>query len=165
MKRYSEQRKNAVLQKILDPEGVSIAALSLEEGISRWTLYDWRKQSLGGEPPLPDKGRRSDTLSAEAKFAIVVETATLPEAELSQYCRERGLYPEHIKTWKQAFIEGIAPGGRSPLADRTALQNERKRSKSLERELNRKEKALAEAAALLVLRKKAKAIWGEDEDE
>lgn len=86
------------------------------------------------------------------------------EAELSTYCRQRGLYPDQIKQWRQA-CEQANDWDRS---QNRRLQNTRKldhqRIKQLERELGRKEKALAETAALLVLRKKAQAIWGEAGD-
>ena len=159
---YSEERRNAVIQKMLSPECTSIAQLARAEGISKWTLYDWRKQAIEGEQWVPKQDKPADKLSADTKFAIVVETATLSEAELSQYCRERGLFPEQIKAWKQDFIKGSAPEQAKGTAQ---LQKERKRIKELEQELRRKEKALAETAALLVLRKKANAIWGKDEDE
>lgn len=162
MNQYPEERRNAVTQKMLSPECTSIAQLARDEGISKWTLYDWRKQAIEGEQLMPKQDQPADKLSADAKFAIVVETATLSEAELSQYCRERGLFPEQIKAWKQAFIKGSASDQGKGTAE---LQKERKRIKELEQELRRKEKALAETAALLVLRKKANAIWGKDEDE
>lgn len=162
MNQYPEERKNAVIQKMLSPERPSIAQLARTEGISKWTLYDWRRQAIEGEPCVPEQDKPTDKLSVNAKFAIVVETATLSEAELSQYCRERGLFPEQIKAWKHDFINGVTA---EQSKGSTELHKERKRVKELERELRRKEKALAETAALLVLRKKANAIWGKDEDE
>jgi hypothetical protein len=94
----------------------------------------------------------------------VVESIVMNEAELSTFCRQRGLYPEQIKQWRQA-CEQANDWDRS---QNRRLQDVRKtdqqRIKQLERELSRKERALAETAALLVLRKKAQAIWGEAED-
>lgn len=159
---YSEERKNAVIQKMLSPECTSITQLARSEGISRWTLHAWRRQAIEGKTRVPKQDKSADKLSREAKFAIIVETATLSEAELSQYCRERGLFPEQVKAWKQDFIQGVAA---EPVKGASERQKERKRIKELEQELRRKDKALAETAALLVLRKKADAIWGKDEDE
>lgn len=102
--------------------------------------------------------------SAEQKFAVVLETAVLSEAELSEYCREKGLYPEQAKQWKQDCIAR----NQTPAQARKQLAQERKedkkRIKELERELKRKDAALAETAALLVLRKKLNAYWGIDEE-
>ena len=93
---------------------------------------------------------------------MVVETAALSEVERGEYCRKRGLYPEHLQAWRRACEQanrGIpSPGG----GERSA---ERRRIRELEAELRRKDKALAETAALLVLRKKARAIWEEAEAE
>ena len=92
---------------------------------------------------------------------MVVETAALSETERGEYCRKRGLYPEQLEAWRrtceQANASQAAPRPKHDTADQ-------RRIRELERELSRKEKALAEAAALLVLRKKAQAIWGEGED-
>jgi transposase-like protein len=164
MFRYSEERKNAIVQKMLPPISMAVPDLAHAEGLSTKTLYRWRREANSGSVCVTKKGS-TEQLSAEAKFAIVVETATLSEHELGQYCRERGLFPEQIKGWKQAFIQGAQPDSKQLKADKEALGKARQRSKELERELRRKDKALAETAALLVLRKKANAIWGEGEDE
>ena len=96
---------------------------------------------------------------------IVVENASLNEAELAEYARKKGLYVEQIKAWKDACMN--ANGGIAKEAARLnrELKDSQKERKKLEKELLRKEKALAEAAALLVLSKKANAIWGDPEDE
>ena len=86
------------------------------------------------------------------------------ETELAEYARKKGLYVEQIKGWRDACMN--ANGGIAKEAARLnrELKESQKQRKKLERELQRKEKALAEAAALLVLRKKANAIWGDPED-
>ena len=101
---------------------------------------------------------------AEAKLAAVIETATFSEVELSQYCREKGLYPEQVKAWRKACLDGQTVAMRQSQSERVQTKVDRKRIRDLERELNRKEKALAEAAALLVLRKKLNTLWGDDGD-
>nr|VFK11813.1 MAG: Transposase [Candidatus Kentron sp. LPFa] len=154
MIQYPEERKNAVIRKMLAPQNTPVLELSRLEGISKWTLYTWRKQAIGENHPASKSSRASGGLSAETKFAIVVETATLSEEELGRYCRERGLFGEKIKSWKQSFIQGVASSSEQSKLEKTDLQKERKRNKELEQELHRKEKALAETAALLVLRKK-----------
>jgi hypothetical protein len=80
------------------------------------------------------------------------------EAERAEYARRKGLYVEQIAVWTLACRDA-----NGALVERPEGRADKKRIHELERELNRKEKALAEAAALLVLRKKAQAIWG-DED-
>ena len=91
MKRYSVERKAAVLWKMLPPLNLSVTELAQQEGISDWTLYHWRKQAMAGGDMSAVSKRKSEGWSAESKLAAVVETALLSEVELSQYCREKGL--------------------------------------------------------------------------
>lgn len=86
------------------------------------------------------------------------------ESELASYCRTRGLFPEQIRQWRQACEEANEPQGARSKAPREVIHGDKKRIKELERELKRKDRALAETAALLVLRKKAQAIWGDEEE-
>lgn len=94
---------------------------------------------------------------------MVVETAALNEAQLDEYCRKRGLYPEELQRWRQSCEQANAQA--KPRRAPAETRREAHRIQALERELRRKDKALAETAALLVLRKKAEAIWGQDEDD
>jgi len=89
----------------------------------------------------------------------------LNEAELSTYCRKRGLYPEQIRQWREACEQANDWDRNQNKRLKEFRKVDGRRIKDLERELIRKEKALAETAALLVLRKKAQAIWGDNEDE
>ena len=103
--------------------------------------------------------------SSQDKFMVVLETANLTEIEFSEYCREKGIYPEQVKEWKEACINANDNAREKSTKVGKELRVERKEKEKLEKELARKEKALAEAAALLVLRKKADAIWGTDEED
>ena len=165
MPRYSEERKAAVLKKLLPPNNESVSTVSREEGISEPTLYNLRLQAREQGLPVPGSGKQTDDWSAEAKFAVLVETATLTEDELSEYCRSKGLYPEQVGSWKALFMEGLQLAGNQQHQKHRESKQDKKRIKELERELKRKEKALAEAAALLVLRKKLNALWEESEDD
>ena len=165
MKRYSEERKAAVLRKLLPPLNMTVAEVSRQEGISDVTLYAWRSRVRAEGVPVPGAGKVSDDWSAEAKLAMVIETAGLSEIELSQYCREKGVYVAQVKAWREAALEGQQVAQVSRQAERSQARQDQKRIKQLERELQRKDRALAEAAALLVLSKKAEAIWGKDEED
>ena len=105
------------------------------------------------------KARRPLDWAAEEKLNAVLEYEKLEEEERGKYLREKGLYAVHIERWKQELVEGLKSRKSSKKDPRD------KRIKELEKELRRKEKALAETAALLVLKKKAQAIWGDGEDE
>ncbi|WP_303292373.1 IS3 family transposase [Marinobacter sp. SS5-14b] len=160
MPRYSEERKAAVLAKLSPPHSMTVAALARQEGISDQTLYNWRTQAREEGRPVPGSKAKSDQWSAEAKLATVIETAALSEEELSQYCREKGLYPEQVRRWKEESLQGFQRSAEREKQLRKKSQSDQKQIKKLERELRHKEKALAETAALLVLRKKLDGALG-----
>ena len=94
-----------------------------------------------------------------------LETAALSEIELSEYCRRKGLYPEQVQQWRQACILGQQSARTLQQAEKAQAKADKKRIRQLEQELRRKDKALAEAAALLILQKKLDAYWSNvDED-
>ena len=165
MKHYSEERKAAVLRKMLSPDSISVAELAEQEGITRATLYYWRKQAIARGVMSAVSKKGAEEWSAESRLAAVIGTALLSEVELSEYCREKGLYPDQIKAWKQACIAGQQTASQQKQAESAQARADQKRIRELERELQRKEKALAEAAALLILRKKLNALWGSDTEE
>lgn len=165
MPHYASERKAALLKKLLPPINLSVAELARQEGISEATLYNWRKQAKLEGNAVPGEKKVPDDWPAEAKFAVVVETATLSELELSEYCRSKGLYPEQVKAWRQACIAGQRSSREQQVSEQAQARADKKRIKELERELKRKEKALAEAAALLILRKKLRAYLGDDSED
>ena len=156
---YSPELKESLLRRMLPPNNESISKIAREEGISEQTLRNWRDKARANGIAAPDDWSTQD------KFLIVVETASMNETELAEYARKKGLYIEQIKAWKDACMN--ANGGIAKEAARLnrELRDSEKERRKLERELARKEKALAETAALLVLRKKADAIWGDPEEE
>lgn len=165
MPRYSPERKEALLKKLLPPYNLSVAEVARQEGISDATLYAWRKQAKSGGAAVPGDQTLTDNWSAETKLAVVIETAIFSEIELSEYCRRKGLYPQQVKAWKAACLAGQQSSKVQQQSERDQAKADKKRIRQLERELHRKEKALAEAAALLVLRKKLNAYWGDDSED
>lgn len=109
---------------------------------------------------LPDQASDSEGWSSQDKFNAVLESAALSEVELAEYCRRRGLYPEQLRRWRTSCEQANAQSQSAARQEADALKAERRRTRDLERELRRKNAALAETAALLTLRKKARAIWG-----
>ena len=159
----SKERRAAVIAKMPPPLSVSIPVLSRQEGISEATLYKWRGEARAQGRLAPDAGDAPSGWTSRDKFAAVVETAALNAEALAAYCRERGLYPAQIAAWRAA-CEQANDWAQETAAEQSRLsRGDRKRVRELERELARKEKALAETAALLTLRKKAAAIWGEED--
>lgn len=162
---YSKEYRDSILRRMLPPNSESIPKIAKEEGIPEQTLRNWQSKARKNGYAVPCTEALPEDWSTQDKFLIVVETASLNESELAEYARKKGLYVEQIKGWRDACMN--ANGGIAKEAARLnrELKESQKQRKKLERELQRKEKALAEAAALLVLRKKANAIWGAPEDE
>jgi len=166
MKHHSPERREAILQKMAPPHNMTVPELAQQEGIAPATLYNWRKLAREKGHILPSRSARPDQWTSQEKFRVVLETASMSEAELSAYCREKSLYPEQVEQWREACLSANADAAERERHAHQANKKERQRVKQLEKELQRKEKALAETAALLVLSKKAEAIWGtQDEDE
>jgi transposase len=165
MRRYSDEFKEQIVRKMMPPNAMSVAQVHRETGISEPTLYTWRNKYRAEGHGVPADPSNPENWSGADKLAIVIESAALNEQALSEYCRRKGLYPEQIARWKEAAIAGNDGAERLSQSERRELQDERKKSRKLQKELKRKDKALAEAAALLVLQKKAQAIWGDDGDD
>ena len=161
MNTYSKELKENIIVRMFPPNNVSVPELMRETGIPKDTLYTWRSKARKDMPLVqssPTKG-----LSNEEKFNIVLETATLNELELGKYCRRKGVFPQMIEVWKDAFKQGDIY--RDPKKDQATILKQKKEIKRLGSDLRRKEKALAEAAALLVLQKKIQSLWENQEDE
>lgn len=158
--KYPEERKANILKKLQPPYSRTIAQLADEEGISIATLYLWRKQARAAGQLMPDDVADPEGWSSRDKFNAVLETASLSEQELAEYCRRKGLYPEQIRRWRAQCEKANAMSREADRKESESLREERKRSKALERELRRKEKALAETAALLTLRKQPRRSGG-----
>lgn len=164
-KRYSKKRREAILKKMLPPESKTIAEIALEEGISTGTLYNWRNAARAEGRLIPDGDATPEGWTSRDKFAAVLETAALNQEQLAEYCRKRGLFPERIQQWREACEDANDWDHLQSKKLHESRKTDRQRMKELESDLRRKEKALAETAALLVLSKKVAAIWGEGEDE
>jgi transposase len=165
MSRYSQELKESVLKRMMPPRNQSVAELSRETGITETTLYNWRSEARRAGAVMPGGGKRKvEQWDSPAKFAVVLETASLGEEALSEYCRSKGLYVEQIRQWRAACEQANARNDAVAASQEQQRKSDRRRIKDLERELHRKEKALAEAAALLVLAKKYRALPPPDED-
>ncbi len=161
---YSKEFKDSVIQRMMPPNAISVSSLVKETGVSDSALYKWRKEYRNQGIAVPADSRNPESWSSEDKLAVVFETMPLNEADLSEYCRSKGLYVEQIEQWKQAALSGYQRPVKTTKYKAYDHKKEQKKIKKLEAELKRKEKALAETATLLVLSKKCQAIWGVSEE-
>ena len=157
MARYGKSFKARAVARLLPPESSGVAEVSREIGVSVETLERWRSQALAA-----GSGERSWT--AVARLEAVISTASMDEAARSAWCREQGIFPSELERWRVSATQALS----APEEARASPQETRRdhrRIKELERQLRRKDKALAETAALLVLSKKLTAIFEEGADE
>lgn len=153
---------------MVGPGKLSASALSKEVGVAQPTLSLWLKSAgrvsavSDDEKPKPKpKVMRPEAWTPQKKLAAVMEAARLSDAELGAWLRREGLTEEHLRQWRDA-LEERASAVFEPREPRVSAES-RRRVLELERELKRKDKALAETAALLVLQGKVQALWaGED---
>lgn len=165
-KQHPIEVKESVLKRLEEPTNESVPKIAKELNIPKSTIYQWlRDENQKKDPSITQGNKPSTKWSSEDKFHVVLETYTLTEEELAAYCRRKGIYVDDIKSWREQCLKANTKVLNDPQEIKEELREEKKRTKTLERELRFKEKALAETAALLVLRKKAQAIWGEPEDE
>jgi transposase len=162
---YSKELKNSIIVKMLPPHNQSIAQIHKETGIPEGTLKKWRTETRQKGFAAPAGEQQSERWSTQDKFLIVVETATLSEVELSEYCRKKGLYVEQVKAWQDNCMQANGGVAKELALSRKREKQKEKELKQVKKELHLKEAALAGTAALLVLRKKAQAIWGDEDGE
>jgi transposase-like protein len=160
MTTYPEEFKAKIIAQMLPPHNRHIPDLACETGIPQDTLYNWRiKQQRRTEAVVTKTTAEPDRLSSQDKFHLVVESAALNEQELGEFCRRRSVFPEQLASWREACSgANEVRQGRKDSADDRKLAH---RNAELESELRRMEKALAEAAALLMLQKKVRDLWAE----
>ena len=145
------------MARLLPPESAALELVAREVGIGAGTLERWREDAQS----RPARGR---AWTAGARLEAVITTAAMGEAGKSAWCREHGLYPSELDKWRASCTAALtAP--EEARASPQATRQDRKRIKELERDLLRKDRALAETAALLVLSKKVAVIFNKGEDE
>ncbi|MEX1027028.1 MAG: hypothetical protein WD049_03335 [Candidatus Paceibacterota bacterium] len=153
--RYSTDVKRTVMEKLLRPDGPGVPAMSVEFGIPTGTLYNWASRARNGSMSRNRKMSGKRTLGE--KMTFVLEGRGLPDEKLGLWLREKGIHEDQLKVWEQEIDTALIEHEKQP-----ARENEyRQHLKELERDLRRKEKALAEMTAIAVLKKKLEAMWEE----
>ena len=154
---YTTEEKIKIISETEAPLNKTVVQIAQVTGIKTTTLYTWKRKYINNHSNSKIKER----YNKEQRFHFIVEAVSLNEHELGEYCRKKGIHPDELTKWKKEFL---SPETKSESL-KDDLQAERKKSKKLEKQLRRKEKALAEAAALLVLEKKLQAIWEDNEED
>lgn len=159
---YSFTFKETVVKRALqsdDPQKL----IAKDAGIGYSTLQKWLRQyRQHADTPIPQNEKRPKDWSAEERLNALIETAPMTPQEKAAWCRQKGLYSHQLDQWRQHIVAG--KGVKESARSSTASRQLRAENNALKKELRRKDKALAETSALLVLKKKAYLIWGDGED-
>lgn len=153
-----------MLSKALQPEA-NVSEIARRAGIPKGTLFSWVAQASVEAMSSRGKKKRgrprtSMKRSAEEKLRLLTEAAGLRDEELGAFLRKEGLHEADLAELRDVVLASLAPAKRSHGLTPSQVELQR-----LKRELVRKEKALAETAALLVLSKKYRAIMGDEDDD
>lgn len=158
---YSEAFKEQALRKVFSRGHRTVQAVAAELNLSVFTLKGWmKKTSQNDHSRVARKEKRPQDWRPQERLLALRESHGLTGEALNAWCRERGLFAHHLEQWQAEFCRAgdLSSSG----ADAQALRTLKEENQRLQRELRRKEKALAEAAALLVLEKKFRALLGEE---
>jgi transposase-like protein len=164
-----------MIRRMTGPNAISAGALSLEVGVPQPTLSAWlrlasRLPGMGKDPtddPASAEPRGPKNWTVEEKLRVVLEAASIPEDGLGAFLRRNGIHSPQLEEWRKLVIDAAKEAlakGRKAAKGRSSVKDE-KRLRDLERELRRKDSALAEVTALLALKKKLEMLWEDGEDD
>ena len=159
--RYSRSVKVGILKKILPPESASIRSVSQSTGISEQTIRKWKEAAASGNLSMSTDEKSPRSYSGIEKYQLLLESLKLSDEALGRFLRERGLHSEHLKLWDQE-LRDMAKGKQT--RHEKGQKSDQQKIRELEKELVRKDKALAELAALVVLKKKFEKLMEEGGD-
>ena len=164
---YTATFRNRMVARLVGPHAVSATALGVETGLAQATLSRWLKEASRVERPMArtdDKAakKQPQQWTPEQKLQIVLAAAPLSEGELGVFLRDKGIHEALLTEWRDQALSGLRG---TEVASKLQTQRESREMRELRRELKRKDKALAETAALIVLKKKAQEIWGDADDD
>lgn len=154
MNKFSLEMKENLIKKVLTKKGESVAEIAKLSNVGLSTLSRWVKKSREESKIVVSKVKeeRSKIYSAAQRLEVLLETAKLTEVELGAYCRRHGLYSFQLAEWKSEFMK--SSNEKKDVLAKEELKALRAENKCLKQDLNRKDRALAETTALLILKKK-----------
>ncbi len=161
---YTDSFKAKKVPRLSVPNAISAAKLSKEVGVARSCLSRWVSVARTVGPMSKDSPVNhvvqtdSRARTAKEKLRIVMAAATIGPDELGVFLRREGVHEADLQHWREAVAQGATLALENGTPRSVARGADTRRIKDLERELRRKDRALAETAALLVLQKKVHEI-------
>ena len=160
---YSEDFKKNAVETLLRPNSGGLRKTSRKFNIPDSTLFGWKKKYAKNDDMKHSNNKLSKDWSPEKKLETLLKTAPMNEEELGKYLRSNGLHSSDLESFKNSFIEAVATKGRPKLDPEIIAL--RKENKTLDKDLKRNQKALAEQSARIILLKKSHEIWGTPEED
>jgi transposase len=171
---YSEKFRARMVEKLAGPHAMTSVALAAETGVPQPTLSRWLREATTLRKKMAKQQDDEDEMleaaegperTPEEKFSLVLEAASVPEAELGEWLRRKGILAAQLDEWRADAMSGLSGKASQRSEQRKDKAADARHIHQLEREIVRKDKALAEAAAIIVLQKKVQAIWGDEDDD
>ena len=156
--RHSKEFKESIVQKIMMPGGPTIMQIAEKNGLNHSSIRNWIKIYAN-----QSSMKKSKEWSPERKLMAVAQSLTMTENEIGEFLRSNGLHTNELEEWKQLFYSSLKPVGRPKLDPE--LVELRAKEKELSRDLKRKDKALAEMSARVILLKKSHLLFGVNEED
>lgn len=153
--KYSHEFKENVVKKAISRGNVREVAE--ETGVAAWSIYQWIKQFKSGNIKTDETGPKGYSLNK--KQMLLLEAQSIPEDNQGEWLRKNGLHSDHLNKWRDEIFDMMNKKNE----DKIVIRKLKEKNKTLEKEINRKDKALAEVTALLALKKKLSHLWGDEE--
>lgn len=153
--KYSYEFKENVVKKAIS--NGNIREVAEETGVTAWSIYQWIKQFKSGNIKADETGPKGYSLNK--KQMLLLESQSIPEEDQGKWLRKNGLHSDHLNKWKDEIFDMMNKKNE----DKIKIRRLKQKNKELEKEINRKDKALAEVTALLILKKKLISLWGDEE--
>ena len=158
--KFSRDFKNSLIQKYYARGDRTVEEICKEVGATSKSLYNWLRSTSKDGSVNQKKEKSPQDRTTEEKVQFVIAYFALDESERGGWLRQHGVSSHHLEKWREQMTRGF-----DRKQDKEERFQDKKTIKELERQIRRKDKALAEAAALIILKKKVDAIWGDREDD
>lgn len=155
MKHYSQKFKEEVVRKKLS--GTPVLELTEQTGVSDVTIYKWLKNNVSSFNQ--NNSRYPGNFTIEKKYNLLIESHSIADYDKGKWLRKNGVHSGHLKKWNEEIKQKMTTNKN----DKQEIKKLKTENNQLQKELKKKDKALAEAAALLVLKKKYQHLWEDEE--
>ena len=162
---YTSEFKEQALRQVRERGSTTLPTVAAQLNVEIGTLYGWIKRRNREEAGLPHGATQlphalpAAQWSAAQRLQALLDSYAFEGEALAAWCREKGLFEHQLASWRLGFCHPSTSVANSVATTGAELRSLQVKHVQLQKELRRKEAALSEAAALLVLQKKFRALW------